>query len=98
MQWSETEPELILTAGRDNKVVCWNYTQDDAPIFSQDVNQPIYDLKWSKKLKSIYSLGLEDKIQIYTMNNNALFNYVPKWYRVPIESAFLGNESIITYS
>lgn len=84
MQWCETDPDLILTAGRDNKIVCWNYTQEDAPISTQQLNQPVFDLKWSKKLRSIYSLALEDKIQIYTMDNANLFSYVPKWYRVPI--------------
>lgn len=28
MQWCETDPDLILTGGRDNRIVCWNYTQE----------------------------------------------------------------------
>jgi len=32
------------------------------------------------------------------MDNTNLFSYVPKWYRVPIESSFCGNESLIKYS
>jgi protein transport protein SEC31 len=28
MDWCDSDPELILTAGRDNKVICWNYIRD----------------------------------------------------------------------
>lgn len=28
MDWSELDHDLILTAGRDHKIVCWNYKQD----------------------------------------------------------------------
>lgn len=32
MDWCETDQELILAASRDNKIVCWNYTQEEEPL------------------------------------------------------------------
>ncbi len=37
-------------------------------------------------------------MQIFTLDESNLFNYVPKWYKVPVGSTILGNESILTYS
>jgi protein transport protein SEC31 len=58
MEWCETDPDLIMTGGRDNRVVCWNYTQEEGPISAYDLDNPVFDIKWSKKLKSIYALSL----------------------------------------
>ena len=49
-------------------------------------------------MKSIYSVSLENKTQIYTMDDSNLFSYVPKWYKVPVGSTFAANESLLNYS
>lgn len=98
MDWCETDPDLILTAGRDKKVVCWNYTQEEVPIMDSDLNADIFDVKWSKKLPSIYAVCTANKTSICTLNDTNLFSYVPKWYSVPVGSAFLGNHAVATFS
>lgn len=32
MDWSELDHDLILTAGRDHRIVCWNYREDEEPL------------------------------------------------------------------
>jgi len=59
MDWCETDQELILAASRDNKVVCWNYTQEEEPLSETVLSAPAFDVKWSKKLPSIYSVSTD---------------------------------------
>ena len=53
MDWSDNDPELILASSKDNKVVCWNYVREQ-PVSEMQLNEPVIDIKWSKKLPSIY--------------------------------------------
>lgn len=57
MDWCETDPELILTASRDRKVVCWNYSQEEEPLSQATVDSVPMSVKWSRKLPSIYSVS-----------------------------------------
>ena len=98
MDWCETDPELILTASRDRKIACWNYTQEEEPLSQSTLESQTVSVKWSKKLPSIYSVSTDDKTFVYTLSDANLFSYVPKWYKVPVGSAILGNESVLTYS
>ena len=57
MDWCETDPELILTASRDRKVVCWNYSNEEEPLSQATVESVPMSVKWSRKLPSIYSVS-----------------------------------------
>ena len=98
LDWCETDPDLILTGGRDKQILCWDYNQDEEPLSSRKVSSEIYDIKWSRKLPSIYSVIMEDKISICSLDDKNLFSYVPKWHQVPAGSSFNGNESMVVYS
>jgi WD40 repeat protein len=97
MDWCETDPELILTASRDNRISCWNYTQEEAPLSESTIDGGIFTLKWSKKLPSIYAVSNEEKISVCSLNDN-LFGYVPKWYKVPVGATLLGSQASLTFS
>ena len=58
----------------------------------------IIQIKWSKRLPSIFSITCEDSISIATLNEANLFSYVPKWYKVQNGSTFHCNDTILTYS
>lgn len=98
MDWCETDPELILTASRDRKVVCWNYSQEEVPLSQTSLDSQTLSVKWSKKLPSIYSVSTENSTYVYSLNDANLFSYVPKWYKVPVASTFCGSHAILTYS
>lgn len=98
MDWCDTDPELILTAGRDNKIICWNYIREDPLLSETALDRNILEVRWSKKLPSIYSVCTDSKVSICTLNENNLFSYVPKWYKVPVGSTFFGNDTVLTFS
>ena len=56
MDWSELDHDLILTAGRDHKIVCWNYREDEEPLSTREVDSEIVKVSWSRTLPSIYSV------------------------------------------
>ncbi len=88
---------MILTAGHDKKAICWNYTREES--FSElNMKSEIIDIKWSKRLPSIFSITCEDSISIATLNDANLFSYVPKWYKVQNGNTFHCNDTILTYS
>jgi protein transport protein SEC31 len=97
MDWCETDPELILSASRDNKLACWNYTQEEAPLSENTIENGVFTVKWSKKLPSIYAVSNEEVTTVYSLSDN-LFGYVPKWYKVPVGSTILGSQAALTYS
>jgi WD40 repeat protein len=57
MDWCDSDTELILTSGRDNKVICWNYVRDHQIVSEMQLNEEILEMKWSKKLPSIFSVS-----------------------------------------
>jgi protein transport protein SEC31 len=99
MDWCETDPELILTASRDRKVVCWNYSQEEDEPLSQAVleSQPL-SVKWSRKLPSIYSVSTDSGTEVYSLSDANLFSYVPKWFKVPVGSTLSGSNAVLTYA
>lgn len=98
MDWCETDPELILTASKDKKLACWNYTQEEEPLSHSVLTEQAIGVKWSRKLPSIYSVSTAQKTYVYTLNDANLFSYVPKWYKVPVNATILGNDTLLTYS
>ena len=69
MDWCETDPELILTGGGDKKTLCWNYTQPYSdPVCQMQSEYNISQLKWSKRLPSIFSMVNDEKVSICTLN------------------------------
>lgn len=96
MDWSDNDPELILASSKDNKVICWNYVREQ-PVSEMQLSEPVVDIKWSKKLPSIYYVSTESKLQVYTMDDNNLYSYVPKWYKVPVGTTIGPNNSILSF-
>jgi hypothetical protein len=41
MDWCDSDTELILTSGRDNKVICWNYVRDHQIVSEMQLNEEI---------------------------------------------------------
>lgn len=98
MDWSELDHDLILTASRDQKVVCWNYKEDESPVSKREVESDIVKVSWSRTLPSIYSLITADGLSICSLDEKNILSYVPKWMKVPVSSTFNGNDNLLVYS
>lgn len=96
MDWCDSDPELILASSKDNKVICWNYKREQ-PVIETTLSEPIYDIKWSKKLPSIYYVATQSKIEVYSIDDSNLYSYVPKWYKIPVGTCVGPNNNIISF-
>ena len=97
MDWCDSDPELILASSKDNKVICWNYVREQ-PVSEMTLKEQVIDIKWSKKLPAIYFVSTESKLDVYSMDDNNLYSYIPKWYKVPVGTNVGPNSSILSYN
>lgn len=72
--------------------------RDQQIVTELQLQEPVVDLHWSKKLPSIYSVSTRTKLQIYSMNESNLYSYVPKWYKVPVGTCFGPGNQLISYN
>ena len=61
------------------------------------LNEAVIDIKWSKKLPSIYYVSTESKLEVYSIDDNNLYSYVPKWYKIPVSTTIGPNNSILSF-
>ncbi|EGR27630.1 hypothetical protein IMG5_192850 [Ichthyophthirius multifiliis] len=97
LTWCTSDPSLIITAGLDNKVVCWNVKNKQ--IVSQNLlDYEIINAQWSK-IPSVYSIvSSSGQIQVLTLNSDSITAYPPKWYQPPVGATFAPNGNILYFS
>lgn len=95
LSWSTCDSALIITAGVDNRVVCWNVKTKEI-ISSFYLGTSILNIQWSK-IPSLFSVTLIDgTVQLYALNMTDISAYPPKWYQPPVGASFAPN-SLVTY-
>jgi WD40 repeat protein len=82
VEWCLTDPTLVLSGGRDNKVIVWNYETNESVKSIQFDKQKsqIISIAWGN-LPGIFSVTFPDDIQIFRLGseNEQLTDYAPKW-------------------
>ena len=97
VNWCTNDPSLILTGGRDDKIVCWNYKTGEL-VSEMITGENVSNVKWSPKLPSIFSVTSESgNITINTLSSEEVTNYAPKWYKTPIFARFGRNNKMSVF-
>lgn len=97
VNWCTNDPSLILTGGRDDKIVCWNYKNGER-ISEMKTDENVKNVKWSPKLQSIFSVTHESgNITINTLSSEDITNYAPKWYKTPVFGRFGRNNKLSVF-
>ncbi len=82
VEWCLTDPTLLLSGGRDNKINVWNYETNESVNSIQFDKQKseIISINWGR-LPGIFSVTFADDIQIFRLGaeNEKLTDYAPKW-------------------
>lgn len=88
LDWSITDPSLIVTVGRDNKACIWNYKLSSDNLVSEfNLNEPASQVKWSPRQPEIYSVSnVSGTSTIYSLNNQ--LDHIPAWIRPPVGARF----------
>ncbi|CAD8214986.1 unnamed protein product [Paramecium octaurelia] len=87
LSWCPNDHSLILTGGRDGQVVCWNY-KTQSVVSQEQLDFEIADLKWSKRVTSVYSISSADGQTSIRSLPSGKEGYAPKWLKPPVGSAF----------
>jgi protein transport protein SEC31 len=88
LDWSVTDPSLIVTVGRDNKACIWNYKLSSDNLVSEfSLDEPASQVKWSPKQPEIYSVSNNSgNTTIYSLNNQ--LDHIPAWIRPVVGARF----------
>ncbi|CAD8082703.1 unnamed protein product [Paramecium sonneborni] len=87
LSWCPNDHSLLLTGGRDGQVVCWNY-KTQSVVSQEQLNFEIADLKWSKRVTSVYSISSVDGQTSIRSLPCGKEGYAPKWLKPPVGSVY----------
>lgn len=85
--WSACDPNLILSCGKDNRLICWNMSSGSPEIFSEiSLQQWNFEVKWAPHKPSLISAASHSgTVSIHSVQTNQApgTKYCPRWYRKP---------------
>uniref|UniRef100_A0A673GUB1 Protein transport protein Sec31A n=1 Tax=Sinocyclocheilus rhinocerous TaxID=307959 RepID=A0A673GUB1_9TELE len=75
--WSEADPELLLSCGKDNRILCWNPNTAEVLYELPTSTQWCFDIQWCPRNPAVLSAAAFDgHISIYSImggsNDNAI--------------------------
>lgn len=76
LSWCQQDPDLLLSASKDGKVLCWNPNNNIAggEVLSElcSTGQWIYDVQWCPKNPNLVAACSNDgRVGIYSINGGA---------------------------
>jgi len=106
MDWCLTDPSLIVTMGRDNKLTFWNYksAENDHIVSEKSLAEAGIQVKMSPRLPAIYSVSTASgNSTIYTLNDDTqidsqLSSYAPRWLKPPVGARFSFDGRLAVFS
>uniref|UniRef100_A0A8C2KGE2 Protein transport protein Sec31A n=1 Tax=Cyprinus carpio TaxID=7962 RepID=A0A8C2KGE2_CYPCA len=100
--WSEADPELLLSCGKDNRILCWNPNTAEVLYELPTSTQWCFDIQWCPRNPAVLSAAAFDgHISIYSImggsNDHAttlqaeqfIWKYGSFWYGQDAASFFL---------
>lgn len=89
--WNAMDSNLLLSAGKDNRMICWNLSSGTPEIFSEVAcPQMTFEAKWAPHKPSLLSAAsFNGSVSIHSMQQTqSESRYCPKWYSKPSGVSF----------
>lgn len=90
--WNTMDPNLILSCGKDNRLICWNNSSGTLEPFSEIASQHgNFEVKWAPHKPSIISaasFGGSVSVHSVQQQQHAGVKYCPRWYKKPCGVSF----------
>ena len=85
--WPESDERLLISAGKDGKIISWNLETSEQLSSVFDNSSPISQLKWSPYMHGSILACNQTSTQLYsfadpTINSKSSFN-LPKYHYIP---------------
>mmetsp|Transcript_44420 Transcript_44420/g.128550 ORF Transcript_44420/g.128550 Transcript_44420/m.128550 type:complete len:1175 (+) Transcript_44420:84-3608(+) len=90
--WNTQDPNLIMSCGKDNRLICWSNSEGKMDTFCEMSSQQYnFEVKWAPHKPSIISAAsYSGSVSIHSVQQqqNAGTKYCPRWYRKPCGVSF----------
>ena len=68
LAWCPLDPSLLLSCGKDNRIICWDSTNGDVLCELASESNWYFDVQWSPTLPGIFSASSFDgKVELYNV-------------------------------
>uniref|UniRef100_A0A671QJ03 SEC31 homolog B, COPII coat complex component n=1 Tax=Sinocyclocheilus anshuiensis TaxID=1608454 RepID=A0A671QJ03_9TELE len=68
ISWSQADPELLLSSGKDNRILCWNPNTGEVIYELPTANQWCFDVQWCPRNPALLSAASFDgRISVYSV-------------------------------
>ncbi|XP_056627317.1 protein transport protein Sec31A [Triplophysa dalaica] len=73
ISWSQADPELLLSSGKDNRILCWNPNTSEVIYELPTANQWCFDVQWCPRNPALLSAASFDgRISVYSIMGGRL--------------------------
>lgn len=73
ISWSQADPELLLSSGKDNRILCWNPNTVEVIYELPTANQWCFDVQWCPRNPALLSAASFDgRISVYSVMGGRL--------------------------
>ncbi|XP_073723373.1 protein transport protein Sec31A isoform X2 [Misgurnus anguillicaudatus] len=73
ISWSQADPELLLSSGKDNRILCWNPNTAEVIYELPTANQWCFDVQWCPRNPALLSAASFDgRICVYSIMGGRL--------------------------
>uniref|UniRef100_A0A8C1QG47 SEC31 homolog B, COPII coat complex component n=1 Tax=Cyprinus carpio TaxID=7962 RepID=A0A8C1QG47_CYPCA len=78
ISWSQADPELLLSSGKDNRILCWNPNTGEVIYELPTANQWCFDVQWCPRNPALLSAASFDgRISVYSVMGGRLQQHDP---------------------
>merc|ERR1719282_1467292 len=90
--WNPMDPNLILSCGKDNRVICWSVVSGKFETFCEIPSQQSnFEVRWAPHRPSVISAASHSgavSIHSVQQQQTAGSQYCPRWYKKPCGASF----------
>lgn len=88
--WNPMDPNLILSCGKDNRVICTSIASGSPETWCEmSAQQYSYEVDWAPHKAALFSAASSGSVGIYSVQQQQnAGKYCPRWYRKSCGSSF----------
>eukprot|EP00930_Biecheleria_cincta_P047447 TRINITY_DN3289_c0_g2_i1.p1 TRINITY_DN3289_c0_g2~~TRINITY_DN3289_c0_g2_i1.p1 ORF type:complete len:1170 (+),score=202.35 TRINITY_DN3289_c0_g2_i1:163-3510(+) len=92
VSWNQMDPNLILSCGKDNRLICSSIASGSPETWCEmSSQQSAFEVKWAPHKPSLFSAAsYSGSVGVYSVQQqqSAGVKYCPRWYKKPCGASF----------
>lgn len=102
LSWSPHDPSLVLSTGKDSRILCWN--PETLEILSEfpAPEQWAFRVQWSPRIPAVFSTSsFDQRVEIFSLQDisgpSGPSQQAPKWLKCPVGAAFAFGGKLVRF-